>query len=196
MSGSSLSEAGIFLITVIFNLYILAVALRFLLQCVRADFYNPISQLLVTITNPVLRPMRRWIPGAGGIDLSSLLLMFVLKSIELMLIWLISTGRIPALPGLFVISIAKLLNLMIYIFFFAILIQVIISWVNPGAYNPVTVLLYRLTDPLMRPARRLIPPMGGLDLSPMVVLIALQLIIILFIKPLILMGNSLTGFVY
>lgn len=196
MTGSPLSDAGIFLVNTVFGLYILLVALRFLLQCVRADFYNPISQFLITFTNPPLRILRRFIPGFAGIDWPSLLLMLALQSLELVITGLLGPGQIPALPGLLVLSIAALLKLFIYIFFFAIFIRLIISWVNPGAYNPMTVILHRLTDPLLLPARRLIPPISGLDLSPMVVIIALQLMIILFIKPLTYLGYSLSGYLF
>ncbi len=196
MTGSPLTDAGVYLIRTLFDLYILVVALRFLLQWVRADFHNPISQFLVIATNPPLRPLRRFIPGIAGIDLSSPVLMFILKVIELILIWLISYGNIPAVTGLFVLSIAELLKLIIYIFLIAVVIQVIISWVNPGAYNPVTVILYRLTEPLLRPARRVMPPISGLDLSPLIVLIGLQLLIILFIKPLSHLGYSLSGLTF
>jgi YggT family protein len=191
MGGGYFSEAIRFLITVVFDLYILAVMLRFLLQLVRADFYNPISQFLVTVTNPPLRPLRRFIPGYRGVDLASVVLMLLLKAVEIALISLAIYGRVPGIAGLFIISFAELLNLIIYIFIFAILIQVIISWVNPGAYNPATVLLYRLTEPLLRPARRLLPPISGLDLSPLLVFIVLQLTIILIIKPLIHLGGTL-----
>ena len=196
MTGSPLSDAGIFLVNTVFGLYILLVALRFLLQCVRADFYNPISQFPITFTNPPLRILRRFIPGFAGIDWPSLLLMLALQSLELVITGLLGPGQIPALPGLLVLSIAALLKLFIYIFFFAIFIRIIISWVNPGAYNPMTVILHRLTDPLLLPARRLIPPISGLDLSPMVVIIALQLMIILFIKPLTYLGYSLSGYLF
>jgi len=194
--GPYFSEAGIFLIHTLFGIYILFVALRFILQWVHADFYNPVSQFLVTVTNPPLRQLRRFIPGYAGIDFPSIVLMIILQAMELVLTVLIATGRIPAPLGLFVLSIAELLKLGIYIFFFAILIQIIISWVNPGAYNPITVILYKLTEPLLKPARRLIPPMGGLDLLPMLVLIGLQLVIILFIKPLTHLGYSLSGYIF
>lgn len=193
--GSYFTEALVFVISTLFSLYILAVVLRFLLQWVRADFYNPISQFLITVTNPALRPLRRFIPGYGGIDWPSIILMLVLKGCEITIIALITAGKVPALPGLLVISIAQLLQLIIYIFLIAIFIQIVISWINPGAYNPITVILHRLTDPLLRPAQRLLPPISGLDLSPILVIIALQLIIILFIKPLLHTGYSLAGYV-
>lgn len=187
-------DALSFLVRTLFDLYIAAVALRFILQWVRADFYNPVSQFLVHITNPPLRPLRRIIPGYGGMDSASLLLMVLLKAVEISLLGLIAGGGIPAPLGLLVISLAECLQLVIYIFMFAIFIVVILSWVNPGAYNPATVLLYRLTEPLLAPARRLIPPIGGLDLSPLVVLIFLQLSLIILIRPLVRFGLSLSGY--
>lgn len=194
MSGNYLAEAAVFLISTLFSIYILIVMLRFLLQCVRADFYNPISQFVVTVSNPPLRILRRCIPGYKGIDMPSLLLLVLLQMMELMLIGLIGAGRIPAFAGLLVLSVTELLKLVIYIFLFSILVQVVISWVNPHAYNPVTVLLHRLTEPLLSPARRVIPPISGLDLSPLVVLIGLQLMLILVIQPLMHLGYKLAGY--
>jgi YggT family protein len=188
MGGSPLGEATQFLISTIFGIYIIIVALRFLLQVVRADFYNPLSQFVVKATTPPLRILRRFIPGYAGIDWPSIVLLVSLQMLEIFLLTLVGPGGVPALPGLFVISVSELFRLIINIFTFAIIIQIVISWVNPGAYNPITVLLYKLTEPLLAPARRYIPPMGGIDFSPMAVLIILQLLIILFINPLALLG--------
>jgi len=196
MSGGYLSQALTFLIRTVFDLYLLAVVLRFLLQVVRADFYNPISQFLVKVTNPALKYIRRVVPGYKGQDWSSMVLMLVIKALEISILSLINYATMPAIHGLIVLSLAQILHLIIYIFMIAIFIQVILSWVNPGVYNPATVLLYRLTDPLMRPARRLIQPIGGLDLSPMIVIVFLQLIIILFVNPLMHFGQSLSGIRY
>jgi YggT family protein len=165
------------------HLYILAVLLRFLLQLVRADFYNPISQFLVKVTNPPLKMLRRFIPGFGGIDFSSLILAWGLKTIELLLVVMIM-GNPVNLLGPLLWAIPELIELTINIYLFGILIQVILSWVNPGAYNPATNLLYSLTGPLMRPARDLLPPIGGIDLSPMLVMIGLVLLKMLLIPPL------------
>lgn len=191
MGSSPIAEAGQFLISTLFGIYIAIVAIRFLLHLVRADFYNPLSQFVVKATAIPLRVLRRFIPGYAGIDWSSITLMIGLQMLEIFFLSLIGPGGIPALPGLLIITIAELLRLMIYIFTFAIIIQIVLSWVNPGAYNPITVIIYKLTEPLLHHARRYIPPMGGLDFSPMVVLIVLQLIIILFINPLAGFGFSL-----
>ncbi|MGY8814335.1 MAG: YggT family protein [Gammaproteobacteria bacterium] len=194
MNGGYLTEALVFLVRTAFDLYLILVVLRFLLQIVRADFYNPISQFLITATNPPLKYIRRIIPGYKGNDWSSIVLMFLIKSIEILLLSLIVRGDVPALAGLIILSFAQLLNLIIYIFIISIFIQVILSWINPGAYNPATVIIYKLTDPLLRPARKLIPPMGGLDFSVLVVFIILQLTLILIVNPITHIGQSLSGF--
>ena len=154
MGGSYVGNAATFLIETVFGLYILLIMLRFLLQWARADFYNPVSQFIVTATQPPLTPLRRIIPGFAGLDLAAL-----------------------------VLSIAELLGLLINVFIFSILIQVIISWVNPGMHNPVMGLLHSLTEPLLGPARRVIPPISGLDLSPIVVIVFLQLVSMLAVAP-------------
>lgn len=182
MGGSYVGNAATFLIETVFGLYILLVMLRFLLQWARADFYNPVSQFIVKATQPPLKPLRKIIPGIGGLDMAALVLMIVLKFAEL---WLVTgvMGMSPQIGGLVVLSIADLLGLLINVFIFSILIQVIISWVNPGMYNPVMGLLHSLTEPLLGPARRVIPPISGLDLSPIVVIIVLQLASMLAVAP-------------
>jgi YggT family protein len=192
--SSYLVNAAEYLISILFMLYILAVMLRFLLQLVRADFYNPVSQFLITVTNPVLRYLRRWIPGYKGIDWPSILLMMVLMGIELCLLALLKTGTVPAIAGLLILVIAHLLKMMIWIYIIVIILQAVISWINPGAYNPVTVLMYQLSDPLLRRLRRYIPPAGGLDWSPLVALIALNLLLMILIAPLQDLGNVLGGY--
>jgi YggT family protein len=188
MGSNYLTNPAVFLIQTIFGLYILAVLLRFLLQWVRADFYNPISQFLVKITTPPLKILRRFIPGLGGIDLAALLLAWGLKYIELVLILMVAGTTINLLGPLFW-AIPELLELFINIFLFAVLIQVILSWINPGSYNPASALLYSLTEPVMRPARNVLPPISGLDLSPMLVMIVLILLKMLLLPPL----RAITG---
>jgi YggT family protein len=191
-----LREALIYLVSTLFGLYLFAVMLRFLLQWVRADFNNPVSQFVVLVTNPLLRPLRRYVPGFRGIDVPSLLLMLMLKVTELFLVSLIAAGRAPGLAGLMVLSLASLLQFAIYVFMLAVFLQVLLSWVSPGAYNPVTVIVYRLTEPLLSRARALLPPAGPLDFSPLIVLVGLQLCIILIIKPLTAAGQRLAGLLF
>ncbi len=189
MDGSYLTNPLVFLVQVIFGAFTLVVMLRFLLQLVKADFYNPVSQFVVKVTTPPLRPLRRMIPGIAGLDVASIILMWLLKSLELALIMMIGGLGTSLLPAL-IWSIPELISLFINVFLFAILIQVIISWVNPGGYNPVIGLLNSLTEPLLGPARRIVPPISGLDLSPMLVMIGLVLLKMLLLPPIQLLVGS------
>lgn len=175
-------NAGQFLVQTIFGFCILIVMLRFLLQLLKADFYNPVSQFIVKATQPALQPMRRYIPSVAGLDTSALVLMLTLKLVELKLL-LVLLGGNGALPGVLLLSIAQLASLAVDVFFYAIIIQVVLSWVNPGLHNPVTSLVYSLTEPVLGPARRVIPPMGGFDFSPIAAIIVLKLASMLFIAP-------------
>lgn len=169
--------ATLFLIQTVFGFYILAIMLRFLLQCVRADFYNPLVQFLVRITNPPLLPLRRYIPGYRGLDVASLVLAFVLQLVEMLLVMLL-LGK-GSFGSLILLSLVELLKLLINIYLWGVVIQVVLSWVNPDPYHPATRLLRQLTAPLLRPAQRLIPPIAGIDLSPMLVIFALIFISLL-----------------
>lgn len=183
MSGGYVANAGTFLLDVIFGLYIGAVMLRLFLQWSRADFYNPLSQAIVKLTNPVLRPLRRYIPALGGIDTASVVLILALQVLNLWLSLTVAGAAGAGFGGILVLALAELLAKAIYILMFAIFVQVIASWVAPGAYNPALSLVDSITYPLLKPLRGLLPPLGGLDLTPMVALIALQLAQMLLVAP-------------
>lgn len=189
MSGSYLTDPLVFLIQTLFGLYTAVVVIRFLLQLTRADFYNPISQFVVKLTSPAVRPLRRLIPGYAGLDLSSLVLAWLLKSLELALLaLLVGLDRNPL--GALVWAVPGLLELLINIILFAILVRVILSWLNPDPYHPAFSVLDSLTGPVLRPAQRVLPSIGGLDLSPMLVMIALVLLEMLLVPPLKLITGS------
>jgi YggT family protein len=177
MSGY-FTDAGLFLIKTLFGLYILAVLLRFLLQLARADFYNPLAKFLVTLTNPPLKPLRRIIPGLYGIDLASIVLLLLLEIIQYAM--LAALRGLPIdLVMLAASSVFDLLETTLQVYFFAILLRVILSWLNPYP-NAASQLLTRLTEPVLRRARQLVPPISGLDLSPMVagvVIVLLQMLV-------------------
>lgn len=185
-----LARALILIIEVIFSSYIAILALRFLLQWVRANFYNPLTQVIVKLTNPLLLPLRRKIRGLAGLDMASLILMLILQMVELILIVLLKTYQLPNLLGILILASAHLIALMVYVFFFAILIEVIFSWValasgSPYANNPLMELVHALTRPLIRPVQDYIPLLGGMiDVSPLVVVLILQLTLILLVSPL------------
>jgi YggT family protein len=175
MNSSYLTNPLEFLISTLFSLYILAVMLRFILGAVGADFYNPVSQFLVRITNPLLVPMRKVIPSFRQYDTSALLLMLLLQLVSLVIVIMLRGASIPIVT-LLLVAIGELVILALNVFIFAIVIQVILSWINPGNYNPVNALLSSITRPVMGPIQRLIPPVSGIDLSPLVALIGLQVL--------------------
>ena len=192
MGSGYLTDPAVFLVSTLFGLYILVVLLRFLLQQVRADFHNPISQFVVKVTSPVLNPIRQVVPGVGGVDTSSLLLAWVLQTVELILVFSLS-GRGLQFMAPMLMAVPELVGMVINIFLVAIFIQVILSWVNPGGYNPATAVIYSLTEPLLAPARRVIPSISGLDLSPMLVIIGLILLKMLLLPPLQAVAGQLSG---
>ncbi len=183
MSSEYFTNPLIFLIQIFLGLYGTLVLLRFFLQWVRADFYNPLSQFVVRLTAPPLRPLRRFLPGIGGLDWASLVLAWGLKSLELFLIGLL-VGLGSQAWGALLWSLPALFGQVLTLFLGAVLIQAILSWVNPDPYHPLARFLQDLTAPLMRPAQRMLPPVGGLDLSPMLVMVGLILLEMLLLPPL------------
>ncbi|MDC7825707.1 YggT family protein [Pseudomonas sp. BLCC-B13] len=174
---SGFAEALIYIVQTLGSLYLLIVLLRFILQLVRADFYNPLSQFTVKATQPLLKPLRRIIPGFGGLDLASLVLAILVQLVLMVLVILIA-GANPAAVGLqlLVWAIIAVTSLFLKIFFFAMIISVILSWVAPGSYNPGAQLVNQICEPLLAPFRRLLPNLGGLDISPIFAFIALNLL--------------------
>lgn len=188
MTGNYFTNPLIFLIHTLFGIYIAIVLIRFLLQWARADFYNPISQFIVRVTTPVLRPLRQIIPGLGGLDIASLVLAWALKSIELALLAAIVGAGAQALWAL-AWAIPALISLLLDILLIAILIHALLSWVSPDPYNPAVSLLRELTAPILRPLRQALPDFGGLDISPMAAIIAIVLLKMLVVPPI----EALTG---
>lgn len=170
-------DLGTFLIGTLFSIYITIVMLRVLLAWVRADFYNPLSQAIVKLTNPPLVPLRRAIPAIGKVDTAALVLLLALKVAQLYLLALLGGGQVPIVLILYA-SLVQLVELCIYIFIFALIVQAVLSWVSPGYGNPLASVLHTLTEPLLRPIRRIVPPAGMIDLSPMVAIILLYALLI------------------
>ncbi len=183
MDSNYLTNPLIFLVQVFFGLYSVAVLLRFLFQLVRADFYNPVSQFIVTITKPLLNPLRKIIPGYRGWDFASLVLAWLVLAVEMGIIMALKGAGAQPLAAL-ALAVPELVDLIINIFLVALFIQVILSWISPGNYNPAVGLAYSLTQPLLGPVQRRMPALGGIDLSPMVVIVGLILLKMLLIPPL------------
>ena len=190
MSGGYFSDAGLFLVDTVLGLYILIVLLRFLFQLTGVDFYNPISQFIVKTSNPPLRRLRRVVPGLWGIDFAAVVLLIVLEGARIGVTALL-IGRTPQLAGVLVLSIAELLKLAVYVMVFSIFIRALLSWISTGRSHPMLQLLYSFTEPLMAPARRILPTTSGLDISPIIVFIVLMLILKLLVQPLLDLGRIL-----
>ena len=170
------NEIFTYLIQTFLSLYLVAMLLRFLLQLVRADFYNPISQFLVKITNPLVLPVRKVVPGYGGMDLASLLLALLIQALAIVTLLALYGAGLPGVLQLLVWSVLGLIGLLVNIYFFAILAMIILSWVAPGSNHPAIYLLYQLTEPVMAPVRKLLPAAGGIDFSPILVFILINVI--------------------
>ena len=171
-------QAVLFLIDTAFSLYLMVVILRLWLQLVRADFYNPFSQFVVKATNPLVLPLRRLIPSLGSLDTATLLLAYTIMLAKLVTLQLLQSGQVLLVPSLF-FSLIFLVKEILTLLFWILVIRALLSWFSQGR-SPVEYVMHQLTEPLLRPVRRILPPLGGLDLSVLVVLIGLQFVNILF----------------
>lgn len=183
MGPGYLTNPLAFLVDTLFSLYIMAVMLRFLLQWSRADFYNPLVQFLVRVTQPALQPLRRLIPSWGGVDIAAIVLMVILQMIAISLLMSIA-GVTPRIDYLLLRTPAELISLLLNVYLIAIVMRAILSWVSPTDYNPATTVLLSLTEPVIRPFRAILPDMGGIDLSPLAAILALQVVKMLVLPPL------------
>lgn len=172
-----LTDLTVKIIEFVIHIYTLLVLLRLLLQMVKADFYNPISQFVVKATNPVLIPLRKIIPGFFGIDFPALVIAVVVQIIGALLVHWLSFSAISTNPLFYLIlGVMGALSVIVSFYFFAIIILVVISWVAPGNMHPGAQLLSQLTEPVIRPIRNLMPDAGGLDFSPMIVMFIIWLL--------------------
>lgn len=154
------------------DLYIMVLLLRIWMQWTRCDFYNPFSQLIVKITQPVIGPLRRVIPALGPLDSASLLLALILAMIKFPLLMLIEVHVLILDPIFLLVGLLALLKAAGELVFWVVIIRSLLSWVSQGR-SPMDVVLYQLTEPLMYPIRRILPAMGGIDFSAMVVILIL-----------------------
>ncbi len=196
MGSSYLTSPLTLIINTLFDLYILLVLLRFMLQWLRADFYNPVSQFIVRATTPPLKPLRRIIPGFAGQDMAALTLALIIIMLKYLILKSLGVGVVElanvlapigsvSIIGMFIIALAEILSMFINIFLFAIIISVILSWVNSGGYNPIIGLIHSLSQPVMKPIQKFIPPLGGMDLSPIFASLGLMVLKMLLIPPIV-----------
>lgn len=170
-----------FLFLTLFDVYIFLVIARFVLQIVRGDFYNPLSQVIVKATSPLLLPLRKVIPGFGRIDVASIVLLLLVVIVKLLLfLFLFRSGSFNAV-GFIIFLLLSLGNSVVNFFMLVIFASAILSWIAMGGgYNPFFDILRQMSDPVIQPVRRFIPPLGMIDISPMVVILGLYFIKILF----------------
>ena len=178
-----LGNATNFLSQAILGFALYVVLLRFWMQWVRADFRNPIGQFVVSVTNPVVIPLRKILPSIGAIDTATVVLAMLVAACKIYVFFGLRGGA-PDLISLASISIGEAILYSIHIFIAAIFIKIIASWINPHGFHPIVSLAHSIAEPIMAPARRIIPPIGGLDLSPILVLLFLNLTIMLVVHPL------------
>ena len=174
--GSALAQ----IFNTIAGLYLLFVVARFLLQLAKADFYNPISQAVFRATDPVVRVFRSFIPGYRGIDFSSLILAFIVQFIAISVTILLYGGAIPSVGFIITWSFIGVLNFIILFYYYALIASIVMSFVMMFSGNmnphPMLLLVWQITEPIMAPFRRVIPPMGGLDFSPIFIFLIIGLI--------------------
>lgn len=183
-----------FLLRSLFDLAIFSFMSRLILQLVRADFYNPLSQLVLKVTNPILTPLRRYIPSIGKIDTACILIIMLISLLKVTSIFLIQFHKLPHINGLLLWAVGDVITAFLYFFFFALLAHILMRWVNPGQPQSLNALLEQITAPLMRPVRRFLKPIGGYDLTPLPVLISLQLLIMIIATPLTHIGLALARY--
>ena len=167
----------IFLVETAFDLYIYLMIIRLLLQLGGASYYNQVVQAIVTLTKPLINPLRRVFPSYYGFDFAIIIVTILLKLIEYTLLTWLQTFSHPALGPLLSVSIGELLKQLLNIYFFSIILQAIFSWFNPSNYNPLQEIFFCITEPVLKPARKIIPTVNGIDLSPIPVLILIQIIL-------------------
>ena len=177
MDGS-VGNAVTFLVETLFNLYLAVLLLRVLLEAVRADYHNPVSQVLLKVTQPLVAPLSRVVPRMGSLNTAAVILLYLLQIAALYAVALLA-GLVPDLLQVLVVAVFRLVRLVLIMYLVLIIVGVILSWVGQSMRHPIIPLIYQLTDPVLAPIRRIVPTIAGLDLSPLVAIIGIQFLIIL-----------------
>lgn len=169
---ANVTNALVFIIHSIAQLYLLVLLLRLWLPLLRADFRNPLAQAILRLTSPVVVPIRRIVPPIGRLDTATILVAFIIEYLVLAILAMIS--QLPAgVLDITITAVAGLVLLSMHLFVFAIFVRVILSWISPGGYNPAAAIIFTLTEPVLRPLRRWLPSLGGIDISPVFAIILL-----------------------
>jgi len=185
---NAIHTALLFLIETLCSLYLFVLMIRIVLVWIRSDYFNPLTQFIVKLTNAFVKPLRRILPNIYRLELASVVLAFLLGLIKFSLLAYLNVGLANVL-GLSVLSLGDMLATLLQVFTYAILLQALLSFVQP--FSPINIILHRFTAPIMQPLQRIIPPIAGLDLSPIPALIGLQLLSILIVNPLMAWGQGI-----
>lgn len=172
-------EAIDFIVNALLSLALFAALLRLLMQWSRADFRNPLAQAIVRLTNPIVIPLRRVLPPVGRIDTASVVTVVLIALLEVGVMYLLRGFELPPAVAWLRGALVEILRAALWLYFYAIFLYALLGLIAPGGYSPMQSLLTSLCEPVLRPVRRLIPPIGGLDLSPLWVGIAIQAVLIL-----------------
>ncbi|MDX1625866.1 MAG: YggT family protein [Wenzhouxiangellaceae bacterium] len=176
--GGSVGNAFAFLVETLFSLYIAALMLRVLLEAVGADYYNPVCQALILVTEPLVGPLSRLIPRIGRFNTAAVVLLWVLQTVSVLVVMSLSGYAVDPLQAM-VLSVFRLVRMLLVMYLVLIIAEVILSWVGGAMRHPIIPLIYQLTQPVLAPIRRVLPTLGGLDLSPLVAIIGIQFLMIL-----------------
>lgn len=168
-----MTQALYFIVKTLTQLYLLLLLVRFWLPFFGADFRNPVSQGILRLTSPLIVPVRRFIPSVGKVDTATVLVAVIIEYL-LVLLLLALRGVSASFLAIAATAVFELAILSLNLMFFIVLIRIILSWIAPNTYNPMTAMLSTIAEPLLRPFRRMIPPIGGLDVSPILVIVMLK----------------------
>jgi YggT family protein len=172
-----------YLLDTVVSAYIMLLLLRLFLQRLHANYYNPLCQFVIRITSPVVKPLQHWLPTWHGMDLAVLTLVVLLTIIKYLLCGWMIYAKFPHLTGLFVVCSGDLLENLIHLFLYLIVGRVILSWMHNAQLAPILEVLYQLTEPFLKRVRKVLPPLRGVDISPLVMILILQLTVITWIYP-------------
>ncbi len=180
--GSSGSQALLLIVTTLGNLLVLAILLRFLLQAARADYYNPVSQAIAKVTTPVTAPLRRFIPPWRSIDIASFVVALIISTIASSIMISLAGFALPAITTIIIWCFLGLCSFILNIYFYGLLVSIVASWIAPNSGNPVLLLIHQLLDPIQSRVQKVIPPLGGLDFSPIFTFLGIQLVDIMLVQ--------------
>ena len=176
--GGSVGNAFGFLIETLFSLYLAALMLRALLEAVGADYYNPVCQILLKVTEPLVAPLSKLIPRVGRFNTAAVVAMIAIQTVAVLVVSAISGFSPDPLQAL-IIGLFRLVRMLLVMYMVLIIAEVILSWVGGAMRHPIIPLIYQLTRPVLAPIRRVIPSIAGLDLSPLIAIIGIQFLMIL-----------------